>query len=81
MWRKISAFSRSDPAVLDFDNNHHIQKAREEKYGYLIDYTAVRLAHSQDCDFAAIDDRFNFMYPYSVGFPRNSALKDLFNEV
>ncbi len=81
MWRKISAFSRPDPAVLDFDNNHHIQKAKEAKYGYLIDYTAARLARSQDCDLAAIDDRFNFMHPYCVAFPRNSVLKDLFNEV
>ena len=81
MWRKIEVFNLSDPGVLGLDNNRHIQKVKEENYAYIIDYTAVRLARSHDCSFAAINDRFDFMYPYAVGFPRNSALREPFNKV
>ncbi len=81
LWRKISAFNKSDPGVLGLDNHRHIQKVKEEKYAYLIDFAAVRQARSEDCGFVTIDDRFSFMLPYTVGIPRNSALEDLFNEV
>ncbi len=81
LWRKISAFNKSDPDVLGLNHDRHFQKVKEESYAYIIDYTPASFARSQDCAFATIDDRFNFMYPYSVAFPRNSALRDPFSGV
>ncbi len=81
MWKKIKHFNTSDPSVLGLDNNRHIQKVKEDNYAYIVDYTTVSLARSQDCNFAAIQDRFPFMFPFSLGFPRNSALKEPSNEM
>ncbi len=81
MWKRIKDFSISDPGVLGLDNDQHVRKVKEDNYAYLVDYTTVSLARSQDCTYAAIQDRFPFMFSYSIGFPRNSALKEPFNEV